>query len=228
MYTGDNDGYFSRGWSSDPLDDGYKHGHYVWINCLEPYYKNWKLRICPATSLKKLVEIDWAANTVTGTQGPDIVYVEYNRQNGEELDGKFISLTENVWVNNSKDTSVTNAPLYWRNINSGTKGQANNIPILADGQFWLTRAKHTDFAPEWDGQFLWENASKNGEMCRVCNSRHGQFTNGVFMDLSARKLGLKQLWKLKWHRRFDTTMGPVSGLKWPSGWSEWMKDLKDY
>jgi hypothetical protein len=41
------------------------------------------------------------------------------------------------------------------------------------------------------------------------------------VDFSVRKIGLKELWKLKWHRQFDTNAdSPV--------WPEWMKSFKDY
>jgi hypothetical protein len=49
------------------------------------------------------------------------------------------------------------------------------------------------------------------------------------MDWSARKVGLKELWKLKWHRTFNTD-GPwtqAGGVR-PTDWPAWMKDFKDY
>ena len=53
--------------------------------------------------------------------------------------------------------------------------------------------------------------------------------NGVFLDWSVRKIGLKELWKLKWFRDFDTN-GPwtrAGGVK-PEDWPEWMRGFKDY
>ncbi len=54
-----------------------------------------------------------------------------------------------------------------------------------------------------------------------CMNRHEDYINGIFMDFSVRKIGLKELWKLKWHRNFDTN-APTP--EWPN----WMKKLKDY
>jgi prepilin-type N-terminal cleavage/methylation domain-containing protein len=53
--------------------------------------------------------------------------------------------------------------------------------------------------------------------------------NCVFMDFSVRKIGLKQLWTLKWHRQFETA-GPwtKAGGVQPEDWPEWMKRFKDY
>ena len=51
------------------------------------------------------------------------------------------------------------------------------------------------------------------------------------MDDSVRKLGLKELWKLKWHRNFDTeghwTLAGNGNVP-PNDWPEWMQSFKDY
>ena len=35
-------------------------------------------------------------------------------------------------------------------------------------------------------------------------NRHNGFVNSIFLDWSARKVGLKELWTLKWHRSYGT------------------------
>ena len=52
---------------------------------------------------------------------------------------------------------------------------------------------------------------------------------GRAKDYSVRKVGLKELWKLKWHRQFDTN-GPwtVAGGVRKGDWPDWMKNFKDY
>ncbi|MCJ7675516.1 MAG: hypothetical protein MUO33_10245, partial [Sedimentisphaerales bacterium] len=63
----------------------------------------------------------------------------------------------------------------------------------------------------------------------VCINRHDGFINGLFLDWSVRKVGLKELWTLKWHREFDTA-GPwtkAGGVK-PEDWPQWMRRFKDY
>jgi prepilin-type N-terminal cleavage/methylation domain-containing protein/prepilin-type processing-associated H-X9-DG protein len=62
----------------------------------------------------------------------------------------------------------------------------------------------------------------------VCMNRHTGGINAVFMDGSVRKVGLKQLWGLKWHREYDTAnrwtrAGGVQQYEWP----EWMKRFAD-
>ena len=62
----------------------------------------------------------------------------------------------------------------------------------------------------------------------VCMDRHSGGINSLFMDWSVRKVGLKRLWTLKWHREFDTT-GPwtKAGGVQPQDWPKWMRPLKD-
>ncbi len=59
--------------------------------------------------------------------------------------------------------------------------------------------------------------------------RHNGGINCLFMDSSVRKVGLKELWTLKWHRNFDTS-GPwtTAGGVQPTDWPEWMRKFKDY
>jgi len=62
-----------------------------------------------------------------------------------------------------------------------------------------------------------------------CVTRHDDFVNGLFLDWSVRKIGLKELWKLKWSQDFNTN-GPwtqAGGVK-PDKWPPWMRGLKDY
>jgi prepilin-type N-terminal cleavage/methylation domain-containing protein/prepilin-type processing-associated H-X9-DG protein len=62
-----------------------------------------------------------------------------------------------------------------------------------------------------------------------CINRHNGYVNGLFLDWSVRKIGLKELWTLKWDQEFDTTnvwtkAGGVRSEDWP----KWMRKFKDY
>jgi prepilin-type processing-associated H-X9-DG protein len=59
--------------------------------------------------------------------------------------------------------------------------------------------------------------------------RHSGHINCLFLDWSVRKVGLKELWTLKWHESFNTAgpwtkAGGVTLKKWPP----WMRGFKDY
>ncbi len=62
-----------------------------------------------------------------------------------------------------------------------------------------------------------------------CLDRHNGGINMLFLDWSVRKVGLKELWTLKWHRQFQTA-GPwtKSGGVEPGDWPQWMRSFRDY
>ena len=80
------------------------------------------------------------------------------------------------------------------------------------------------FARFWDHQ---PPRSERGSMC--CINRHNGHVNGLFLDWSVRKIGLKELWTLKWHSDFDTSnpWTRAGGVQ-PEDWPEWMRNFKDY
>ena len=62
-----------------------------------------------------------------------------------------------------------------------------------------------------------------------CMNRHNGFVSAVFMDFSSRKVGVKELWTLKWHREFDIagSWTKAGGVQ-PENWPQWMKSFKEY
>jgi prepilin-type N-terminal cleavage/methylation domain-containing protein/prepilin-type processing-associated H-X9-DG protein len=64
---------------------------------------------------------------------------------------------------------------------------------------------------------------------QVCINRHNGYVNGLFLDWSVRKIGLKELWTLKWNMQFDTAneWTKAGGVQ-PEDWPEWMRNFKDY
>jgi prepilin-type processing-associated H-X9-DG protein len=62
-----------------------------------------------------------------------------------------------------------------------------------------------------------------------CQNRHDGYVNSLFLDWSVRKIGLKQLWTLKWHRDFDTCgQWTTAGGVQPEDWPKWMRGFRDY
>ena len=62
-----------------------------------------------------------------------------------------------------------------------------------------------------------------------CINRHNGHINVLLLDWSVRKVGLKELWTLKWSFDWDT-VGPwtKAGGVQPEDWPEWMRSFKDY
>jgi len=67
------------------------------------------------------------------------------------------------------------------------------------------------------------------DMKRFCKNRHDGYVNGLFLDWSVRKIGLKELWTLKWHAQMNTagSWTRAGGVQ-PEDWPEWMRNFRDY
>jgi len=130
---------------------------------------------------------------------------------------------------NVLDTPLDPRTLQWHWVNAYVKGAAN-IPALLDdsGVLPLSLAPYCakDPPPRRDGIPLSEPSNRLGDFCI---NRHDGSVNSLFLDSSVRKVGLKELWTLKWQPDYDT-LGPwtkAGGVK-PEQWPEWMRRFKDY
>lgn len=100
---------------------------------------------------------------------------------------------------------------------------AARVPMLLDSALPMARAGDEKTPPPRDGY------RATGGMGAFCTKRHDEYVNGLFLDWSVRRIGLKELWTLKWHPAWNTA-GPwtrAGGVK-PEQWPKWMRNLKDY
>ena len=98
----------------------------------------------------------------------------------------------------------------------------SNIPVFLDCTMPYGHPKATEGPPRRGGS--------NGPLMHpFCMNRHNGYINGLFLDWSVRKIGVKELWTLKWHQYFDTA-GPwtKAGGVLPEDWPYWMRKFKDY
>jgi len=79
------------------------------------------------------------------------------------------------------------------------------------------------------GLFMDVRPTKSDRGRDYCINRHNGHVNGLFLDWSARKVGLKELWTLKWNMQFNTAneWTKAGGVQ-PENWPEWMRNFKDY
>ena len=138
------------------------------------------------------------------------------------------SYSLNEWIYDSDHTSGGRSlEDYWRT--TGHRG-LNNVPVMGDG---ATRSDGqpypTDQPPTYEGERRTGVGAGGSEMRIFCIDRHDGTINMLFMDWSARPVGLKELWTLKWHRNYDVN-GPWTraGNAIPSDWPQWMRGFKDY
>lgn len=106
---------------------------------------------------------------------------------------------------------------------------ANQVPVISDNTWHDGWPLHTDTPVAMPFDFGWGDKGTTGEMNQCCIDRHNGFVNFAFADWSARRVGLKELWTLRWHRAFNvngpwTKGGGVTGNDWP----QWLRKYKDY
>jgi prepilin-type N-terminal cleavage/methylation domain-containing protein/prepilin-type processing-associated H-X9-DG protein len=117
-------------------------------------------------------------------------------------------------------TDYSEFPDSWENTYH--KGTAD-IPVLLDCAVGKSNPDDTDQPPPMEEYWLGPN------MSGFCIDRHDGGINVLFMDASVRKVGLKELWTLKWHQGFNTANKWTSaGGVQPSDWPKWMRKFKDY
>ena len=210
-YTTDHDGSFHPGWGGASIEIK-RRSH--WIEGLRPYYKDEKIALCPsATNPDKR----WGS---FGTWGP-------LPNTGWFTAGFNGSYGLNAWVCNTPEEWL-GSPVWPKKYNWRTcdVSGGNNIPVFLDSSHFRYWPKDTDVPPAQEHTPILPGV--NG-MTTFSINRHRGNVNGVFMDWSVRKVGLKELWTLKWHRNFDTN-GPwtIAGGVTENAWPEWMREFKDY
>jgi prepilin-type N-terminal cleavage/methylation domain-containing protein len=199
-YTNDNDDRFFRGMIEGGWND--------WIEVLEPLYgKIGAFRCCPLA-------------TKTWDKGGQGIFAAW-----KDPEGDYGSYGLSAWVCNADPGAIFGDDHYWR---SPDVQNAHNIPVFLDCMGMTGWPDHTSAPPQSDGQPPQEITLAE-QMKSFCINRHGKgITNSLFMDWSARKVGLKELWKLQWHRNFNTHGPWTKDHIPPPVWPDWMKNFKDY
>jgi hypothetical protein len=212
LYTDDYDASFISGEGGD--------SDKRWFEPLRPRHEeHHKLWLCPLATTPHVEGGRnpfgaWKVGDVSGSYGLN-GWVCNPQQGKTELPGR--GPAENCWGTT-------------RNVRG-----SNDIPILADAMWFDGWPRQTDEPPpdeNWPGNGVDQNAMKanQNEMRRFCVNRHHGRVNVLFMDFSVgRRVGLKELWTLKWHRNYDTS-GPwtrAGGVQ-PTDWPAWMRNFRDF
>jgi prepilin-type processing-associated H-X9-DG protein len=214
-YTNNNNGYFYSGVVGTP--------GYWWIADLEEHYQSYKqnpLWFCPMAKKPTIDEYGVSSPTSNVFNAWGI----YHNPGMFFADGVAGSYGLNGYVLDiSGGTFEGGVPASagWR---TPDVPGASNVPVFLDA------LRHDLWPLETQGPANYEFKSWSGNhMARCCINRHNGAINCLFMDFSARKIGLKELWTLKWHRNFDTE-GPwtKAGGVQPFDWPQWMRNFKEY
>jgi hypothetical protein len=103
----------------------------------------------------------------------------------------------------------------------------NEVPVFT-GSWWVDSwPLETDQPPPVESGP--GDTPGTNEMNRVCVDRHDGFVNSLMSDWTVKKVGIKELWSLKWHKTYNTRgpwtkAGGVDGADWP----QWMRRYKEY
>ena len=106
----------------------------------------------------------------------------------------------------------------------------NNVPILLDCAAPNASVGSNDAPSAYEDEPP-DLKRFNGvsDMKSVCINRHAGSVNSLFLDWSVRKVGLKELWTLKWSPEFDTVNAWTrAGGVQPEDWPQWMRRFPDY
>jgi len=202
MYFGDNDGKMFHN-----SVDGNKNNN--WLNALRMYCEpKGGVTCCPeATKPLSDGQITYGTFSAWGKAGSTNRYFEK---------GDYGSYGINAWTHDrlAEVYYPGDEFNFWR---SGNVRGAGYAPLFLDALFIDSWPRHTDEPPVYEG----EDYHMAGGLRRFCINRHNGFVNILFLDISVRAAGLKELWILKWHRTFDTHADPPV-------WPEWMSEFRDY
>ncbi|MHC4572460.1 MAG: type II secretion system protein [Planctomycetota bacterium] len=201
MYTGDNDGYFQKGFGGTPADS------FWWLEAVMPYYKNPDVCLCPMAT-----RYGWDVGL--GERGAK--FYAWSAHGWLYPPGAHGSYAINGWVEHKETENPGSewaAAHRWRSVNVSGAGI---IPLMMDSAWIDGWPRHNHEPPAYDD----ENSYDVSSLGRYCINRHNEHINVLFLDFSVSKVPLKCLWRIKWDRKYD--------LNYPLPvWPPWMRKFKD-
>jgi len=208
MYADDNNGKFFAGSFCGQVED-------EWMFALRSYYGSEEVRLCPSAS-KIPAPLGHGAGPPWAYGGK---FKAWGNLDAVWEGGRYGSYTLNGWITTPYNEACLNIQGFPPELNWGSidvKGSIY-IPVFTDGMWVDARPKAYDSPPPFDldpldcGVAWWEL------MATVCLDRHNGHVNSVFLDASVRKIGLKELWELNWHRDWHAERTAAGTPDWP-GW----------
>jgi len=233
LYTNDNDDKFHTGFPQ------------MWTNALYPYIfeqgtpdfgDNWEIATCPSTKNGLYLNDLVAAGSLPDERSRWGVMQGVGATPWDwDTKGAYGSYAFNGWIPDQRDISgnkVDAFPVGWAMSKyfwgkPAKIKRASEVPLFLGGWWSLVFPRPTDgpYDPVSNPNIdVYYNT-----MAILNNDRHKGRVGGVFADCSARKVGIKEVWTLKWHREFDTggqytKAGGMQSAFWP----DWMRKYKDY
>ena len=223
-YTDDNEGYFSQGINVKNMS-GWGRGE--WVASLQKFWRKQDILLCPSAKLARS----------SRAQNYTLKPVNKNQRDQWDAVGSWnasfkhggisqhpiatrASYGNNNWLYNAQtDIQGRRKAWHWRTM-SPAGFDLHQIPMFMDTMWRGGGPYHGNSNKIMPGNYNgdWQGAGK--EMMHFAFDRHNGGIQGVFMDHSVRHVPIKQLWRLKWHRTFDTSR-KMTWPRWMSGYPEY-------
>jgi prepilin-type N-terminal cleavage/methylation domain-containing protein len=226
MYAGDNDGTLM----DFTMINGIEWDH-AWIILMKSYLADWDILKCPAT-VQTWMDVDnnfldplvaWDFQVVVGIT-EEAFYEQMLAINGKWANGSY---AKNTFVTNgdafpATDFASEHSWIYEYCYKNVRVKRVSQIPLFGDG-LWMGGWPEPHTAPA-------ETYYHDQDSVNIWNiDRHNLSINMLFLDWTVRKVGLKQLWQLRWSKQ-DGWGNPfvVPDPLNPDDWPEWMRNSKNY
>ncbi len=134
----------------------------------------------------------------------------------------YASYAPNAWMMDPSGItwggSSGDKDCYWgKRVNVASPYQ---VPLFLDSRWvdvWPTEGDRPD---KVEYPQIPSDDIGTGSMQQLCHTRHSKMTNVVFMDGSSQRIPLKDLWGLKWHKKYKTSNDVTTGVYRLPSWVE--------
>ncbi len=216
LYAHDNEDSFPQSISGNGVNT-----ENAWIlGATLPYYEELEMRMCPATKAMDRPPADGLHGGTFTAWGP-FPPSNAGREWWDSL------ATGSYGFNEWCADPPPGAQAFWGlpsedAIRKTTTKGADNIPLVLDSVYVDTAVNDTDAAPSNDehSRDAYSASWNNNAMKFYSIDRHSGGINGIFVDMHAQHVGIKQLRRFKWHRSFNTSLTPT--------YDTWLDSYKDY
>jgi prepilin-type N-terminal cleavage/methylation domain-containing protein/prepilin-type processing-associated H-X9-DG protein len=201
-----------------------------WWRCARPYYGNVDgLLLCPRATRYEFNKNDpqWEASAAFGW-GVGSKFTPWKVTSNLGSAASQMPFYGSYGVNMAMFDTYSAYPTSLRML---PRPARSAMPFLLDcigALYWVGPTSAPP--PACDGDVA-PGADFRSDPCMkwFCINRHDGATNCLFLDWSVRRVGLKELWTLKWHGGWNTC-GPwtKAGGVQPEDWPPWMRRFKDY
>jgi len=215
MYADSSEGKFPTGWMPGVQSLGGDMPRGMWVSALRRgWEKHPELLLCPSA-----VRPNPAGNE--GSFDLAHTFADYMEADGRQALAERSSYGMNCWAYSTEaELQRRVAQWHWKSLYNVKS--AGTVPLFLDsmwrggGPYW--EDPDAISPPQFNGEWL----GARHEMKHFAIDRHAGGVNGLFMDDSVRKLRVRQLWELKWHREYDTNRVHYAPVTW---WGPWLEKV---